>query len=66
MNWTALDKAIRTALRLGHCALKTEKASVHWMRQFVVFHHGRRPSGMGEPEISDFARARMGNRLPVV
>jgi integron integrase len=76
------------------------------MRQFVGFHHGRRPSEMGEAEIhaflshlainrhvaastqnvalnaivffyrkvvkrelgdfSDFARARMGNRLPVV
>lgn len=106
VNWAALEKAIRTALRLEHYALKTEKAYVHWMRQFVGFHHGRRPSEMGENEIhaflshlainrrvaastqnvalnaivffyrkvvkrelgdfSDFVRARMGKRLPVV
>ena len=106
VNWPALEKAIRETLRLEHYAYKTEKAYVHWMRHFVGFHHGRRPSEMGEPEIhaflshlainqrvaastqnqalnaivffyrkvvkkelgdfSDFARARMGNRLPVV
>jgi integron integrase len=106
VNWAALDKAIRTALRLEHYALKTEKAYTHWMRRFVAFHHGRKPSAMGEAEIhaflshlainchvaastqnvalnaivffyrkvvkrelgdfSDFVRARMGNRLPVV
>ena len=106
VNWAALEKAIRAALRLEHYALKTEKAYVHWMRQFVGFHHDRRPSAMGEAEIhaflshlainrhvaastqnvalnaivfcyrkvvkrelgdfSDFARARLGNRLPVV
>jgi len=106
LSWTALEKAIRSALRLKHYALKTETAYVHWMRQFVGFHNGRRPSEMGESEIhaflthlainrhvaastqnvalnaivffyrkvvkkdlgdfSDFVRARMPKRLPVV
>ena len=106
VDWAALEKAIRSALRLQHYALKTEKAYVHWMRQFVGYHHGRRPSEMGEAEIhaflshlainrhvaastqnvalnaivffyrkvlkrdlgdfSDFVRARIGKRLPVV
>ena len=106
VDWDALEKAIRSRLRVEHYALKTEKAYVHWMRQFVNFHHGRRPSKMGESEIhaflshlainrhvaastqnvalnaivflyrkvvkrelgdfSDFVRARMPKRLPVV
>jgi integron integrase len=106
VDWAALEKAVRTALRVEHYALKTEKAYLHWIRQFVGFHHGRRPSEMGGPEIhaflshlainrhvaastqnqalnavvflyrkvikkeledfSDFARARLPKRLPVV
>jgi integron integrase len=106
VDWAALEKAVRTALRVEHYALKTEKAYLHWIRHFVGFHHGRRPSEMGGPEIhaflshlainrhvaastqnqalnavvflyrkvikkeledfSDFARARLPKRLPVV
>ena len=106
VDWVALEKAVRTALRVEHYALKTEKAYLHWIRHFVGFHHGRRPSEMGGPEIhaflshlainrhvaastqnqalnavvflyrkvikkeledfSDFTRARMPKRLPVV
>ena len=54
VNWAALEKAIRSVLRVGHYALKTEKAYVHWMRQYVGYHHGRRPSEMGESEIHAF------------
>jgi len=106
VDWVALEKAVRTALRVEHYAMKTEKAYLHWIRHFVGFHHGRRPSEMGGPHIhaflshlainrhvaastqnqalnavvflyrkvikkdledfSDFARARMPKRLPVV
>ncbi len=31
-----------------------EKAYVHWIRQFVGFHHDRRPSEMGCLEIHAF------------
>jgi len=106
VEWAGLEKAVRSALRTEHYALKTEKAYLYWVRQFVGFHHGRRPSEMGGPEIhaflshlavnacvasstqnqalnaivflyrkvvkkqlddfSDFPRARLGKRLPVV
>ncbi len=50
----ALEKAVRTALRTEHYALKTEKAYLHWIRRFVAHHHGRRPSDMGAAEIHQF------------
>jgi hypothetical protein len=54
VDWAALEKAARTALRVGHYAMKTEKAYLHWIRQFVGFHYGRRPFEMGGPEIHAF------------
>jgi integron integrase len=49
-----LDEATRVALRTEHYALKTEKAYLHWIRRFVSYHHGKRPSSMGGPEIHQF------------
>lgn len=54
VDWGMLEKAIRTVLRTKHYALKTEKAYVYWIRQFVRFHHERRPSDMGGAEIHQF------------
>jgi hypothetical protein len=54
VDWQALEKAARTALRTEHYALKTEKAYIHWIRRFVAHHHGRRPSDMGAAEIHQF------------
>ena len=42
------------ALRTEHYALKTEKAYLHWIRRFVSYHHGKRPSRMGGAEIHQF------------
>jgi len=53
-NLQALDRAVREALRTRHYALRTEKAYVQWIRRFVVFHGGRRPSEMAAPEIQQF------------
>jgi len=50
----ALEKATRTTLRTEHYALKTEKAYMLWIRKFVEYHHHRRPSDMGGPEIHHF------------
>lgn len=50
----ALEQAVRTALRTEHYALRTEKAYLQWIRRFVAYHHGRRPSDMGAPEIHHF------------
>lgn len=51
---TALHKAVLTALRLENYAFKTEKTYWHWIRKFVAYHHGQRPSAMGAPEIHAF------------
>ena len=102
----ALRDAVRKAFRVEHYALKTEQSYWGWIRRFVAYHHGRKPSEMDAPEIhaflsdlalnrgvaastqnqalnavvflyrkvvkkevgdfSDFPRARIGKRLPVV
>ena len=53
-NLKALDRVVRNALRTKHYALRTEKAYVQWILRFVAFHHDRRPSDMGAPEIRQF------------
>ncbi|MFP3870483.1 MAG: integron integrase, partial [Syntrophobacteria bacterium] len=50
----ALENAARAALRTEHYALKTEKAYLHWIRRFISYHHGKRPSEMGAAEIHQF------------
>jgi integron integrase len=54
VDLAALEKATRVALRTEHYALKTERAYVQWIRRFVGYHRGRRPSHMGEGEIHQF------------
>jgi integron integrase len=50
----ALEEATRVALRTEHYAMKTEQSYVHWIRRFVSYHHGKRPSHMGGAEIHQF------------
>lgn len=45
---------VRLALCTRHCSTKTQKAYVHWISPFVLFHHKRHPAEMGEPEIKAF------------
>jgi len=54
VDWAALEKEARSAFRTEHYALKTEKAYLHWIRRFVDYHHGKRPSHMGAAEINQF------------
>ena len=54
VDMKALEEAVRTALRTEHYALKTEKAYLHWIRRFVAYHHGKRPSEMSGPQIHQF------------
>jgi integrase len=51
-----LDR-VRAATRLRHLSRRTEKAYVHWIRRFVVFHGKRHPTEMGEPEVTRFLSA---------
>jgi integron integrase len=45
---------VRNQLRSKHYSYKTEKAYVHWIRRFILFHNKRHPNEMGETEINSF------------
>lgn len=45
---------VRQAIRLRHMSPRTEKAYVHWIRQFVLFHGKRHPREMGAAEVAAF------------
>jgi len=45
---------VRQAIRLRHYSPRTEKAYVHWVRRFVIFHKKRHPREMGRAEIQQF------------
>jgi integrase len=45
---------VRTVIRVKHFSLSTEHSYVAWIRRFILFHHKRHPSDMGEDEIRQF------------
>jgi integron integrase len=45
---------LRDRLRVKHYSLRTERAYVNWVRQFILFHAKRHPQSMGAPEIEQF------------
>ena len=45
---------VRESIRLRHMSPKTEKAYVHWIRRFILFHHKRHPNKMAEEEVTAF------------
>ena len=47
VDMNALEKAAKTAFRIEHYALKTERSYIQWIRRFVRFHHYRRPAVTG-------------------
>ena len=48
-----LDR-VREAIHTRQYSNKTEKAYVHWIRRFILFHGKRHPASMGEGEIAQF------------
>ena len=44
----------REVLRLKHYSLRTEQAYCSWIKRYILFHHKRHPSEMGESEIRAF------------
>ena len=48
-----LDR-VREAIRVRHMSLRTEKAYLHWIRRYILFHSKRHPQEMGEVEINAF------------
>ena len=47
---TLLDQRC-DVLRLKHLSLRTEEASVTWVKRVIVFHHQRHPTDMDAPAI---------------
>jgi integron integrase len=45
---------VRHAVRVRHLSRSTEKAYVHWIRSFILFHDKRHPEEMDESHVSQF------------
>ncbi len=45
---------VRQAARTRHYSYRTEKAYLHWIKRFTLFHNQRHPAEMGEAEIARF------------
>lgn len=45
---------VRDKIRFKHFSLSTEKTYVSWIRQFILFHDKRHPTGMGAAEVEAF------------
>ena len=54
MEAPGLLEQVRSALRVRHYSLRTEKAYIQWILQFIHFNDDRHPDTMGEREISRF------------
>jgi integron integrase len=48
-----LDR-VRAAVRSRHYSRRTEKAYVHWVKRYIVFHGKRHPADMGAAEVTQF------------
>ena len=51
-----LDR-MRTALRVRHYSLSTERTYIGWVKRFIYFHQKRHPAEMGAPEVEAFLSA---------
>lgn len=51
---TQLLDQVRTAIRLRHLSIRTEEASLSWIRGFILFHQKRYPQDMGAEEVRTF------------
>jgi integron integrase len=45
---------VREAIRIRHYSYRTEKAYVHWIKRFILFHNKRHPAEMAEADIGRF------------
>ena len=51
-----LDR-VRDAVRTRHYSRRTEKAYVHWIKRYIIFHDKRHPADMGAAEVGAFLTA---------
>ena len=45
---------VRKLARLRHYSYRTEKAYVHWIKRYILFHRLRHPKDMGAAEVTAF------------
>src|SRR6266516_7660471 len=45
---------IRQLMRLRHYSLRTEAASIGWIRRYILFHGKRHPRDLGESDVAKF------------
>jgi hypothetical protein len=57
-NEPRLLDQVRAVIPRFHYSIRTEKASIDWIRRFILFHQKRHPSEMGAVE------ARWGGHRP--
>lgn len=55
-NWRLLEARVRECLRVAHYSYRTEQTYLGWIRKFVAFHQGRKPSTMDAGHVRDFLR----------
>jgi integron integrase len=55
-NWPLLAARVRETLRVAHYSYRTEQTYLGWIRQFVAFHQGRKPSTMEAGQVRDFLK----------
>ncbi|MBU1187753.1 MAG: integron integrase [Gammaproteobacteria bacterium] len=48
-----LDR-MRRIIRLKHYSLRTEKAYLHWVKRYILYHGKRHPEIMGATEVTSF------------
>jgi integron integrase len=47
-------QSVRSAVRVRHYSVKTEKAYLHWIKRFILFHGKRHPRDLREAEVAAF------------
>ncbi len=47
-------ESVRSAIRLRHYSIRTERSYIGWIVRFIRFHGNRHPSELGEPEVASF------------
>lgn len=55
-DWPALEARLRECLRVAHYSYQTEKTYIGWIRNFISFHGGKKPSTMGPDDVRAFLR----------
>ncbi len=55
--------SVRSALRVKHYSIRTERAYVGWVRRFILFHGKRHPEDMGEREVEFLSHLAVSRRV---